>query len=68
MYLHFTTGKKLALECLLGLQNILAYHLMTYEAIFEVVVIFKTQLDEAGNYVPNNFVVTGWAKYMVPKR
>lgn len=32
------------------------------------VVIFKTQLDEAGNYIPNNFVVTGWAKYIVPKR
>jgi len=32
------------------------------------VVIFKTQLDEAGNYVPNNFVVTGWAKYIVSKR
>lgn len=32
------------------------------------VVIFKTQLDEAGNYVPNNFVVTGWAKYIIPKR
>lgn len=32
------------------------------------VVIFKTQLDEAGNYVPSNFVVTGWAKYIVPKR
>lgn len=33
-----------------------------------VVVTFKTQLDEAGNYAPNNFVVTGWAKYIVPKR
>lgn len=32
------------------------------------VVIFKTQLDEAGNYVPNNFVATGWAKYIIPKR
>lgn len=31
------------------------------------VVIFKTQLDEAGKYVPNNFVVTGWAKYILPK-
>ncbi|MBW2354809.1 MAG: hypothetical protein JRF51_16510 [Deltaproteobacteria bacterium] len=31
------------------------------------VVIFKMQLDEAGNYAPNNFVVTGWAKYIVPK-
>ena len=26
------------------------------------VVIFKTQIDEAGNCIPNNFVVTGWAK------
>ena len=33
-----------------------------------VVVIFKTQLDKTGNYVANNFVVTGWAKYIVPKR
>jgi hypothetical protein len=33
-----------------------------------VVVIFKTQLDDAGNYVQNNFVVTGWANYIVPKR
>lgn len=32
------------------------------------VVTFKTQLDVAGNYVPNHFVVTGWAKYIVPKR
>jgi hypothetical protein len=32
------------------------------------IVIFKTQLDEAGHYIPNNFVVTGWAKYIVPKR
>jgi hypothetical protein len=30
-------------------------------------VIFKTQPDEAGNYVPNNFVVTGWPNYIVPK-
>lgn len=33
-----------------------------------VIVIFKTNLDERGNYIPNNFVVTGWAKYIVPKR
>lgn len=33
-----------------------------------VVVIFKTQLDEAGSYVPNNFVVTGWATYIMAKR
>lgn len=32
------------------------------------IVIFKTQLDETGHYIPNNFVVTGWAKYIVPKR
>ena len=32
------------------------------------VVIFKSQLDDTGNSVPNNFVVTGWAKYIVPKR
>jgi len=31
-------------------------------------VVFKTQLDETGNYVPNNFVVTGWPKHIVPKR
>ena len=31
------------------------------------IVIFKTQLDKAGNYVPNNFVVTGWAKYIMTK-
>lgn len=31
------------------------------------VVIFKTHLDEGGNYLPNNFVVTGWAKYIIPK-
>lgn len=33
-----------------------------------VKVVFKTQLDEAGNYVPNNFVVTGWATYLFSKR
>jgi hypothetical protein len=32
------------------------------------VVIFKTQPDDAGNYITNNFVITGWAKYIVPKR
>ncbi|MGH7452269.1 MAG: hypothetical protein ACRENG_13060, partial [bacterium] len=31
-------------------------------------VIFKTQPDETGHYVPNNFVVTGWPKYIIPKR
>lgn len=33
-----------------------------------VIVVFRTQLDEMGHYVANNFVVTGWAKYIVPKR
>ena len=33
-----------------------------------VIVIFKTNLDEHGDYVSNNFVVTGWAKYIRPKR
>jgi len=28
------------------------------------VVIFKAQVDENRNYVPNNFVTTGWAKYI----
>lgn len=32
-----------------------------------VVVVFKTHLDEQSQYVPNNFVVTGWAKYIRPK-
>jgi hypothetical protein len=32
------------------------------------IVMFKTKLDDAGNYVLNNFVITGWAKYIVPKR
>ncbi len=31
------------------------------------VVIFKIRLDDTGNYVSNNFVVTGWAKYIMPK-
>ncbi len=33
-----------------------------------VKVVFKTQVDENGSYVPNNFVVTGWATYIIPKR
>ena len=33
-----------------------------------VVVVFKTRLNEQGNYVPNNFVLTGWAKYIHSKR
>jgi len=31
------------------------------------IVIFKTSPDEHGRYVPNNFVVTAWAKYIQPK-
>ena len=33
-----------------------------------VIVIFKMYIDEHGKYAPNNFVVTGWAKYIQPKR
>lgn len=29
-----------------------------------VIVIFKMHLDESGQYVPNNVVATGWAKYI----
>lgn len=32
------------------------------------IVVFKTQLTETGSYVSNNFVVTGWPKFIVPKR
>jgi len=32
-----------------------------------LLVIFKSQLDEKGMYVPNNFVLTGWAKYIQHK-
>jgi hypothetical protein len=32
------------------------------------VVIFQTQLDAQGQYVPNNFVVTGWATYIWSQR
>ncbi len=32
-----------------------------------VIVIFKTTIDERGNYISNNFVVTGWAKYIISK-
>ena len=32
------------------------------------IVVFKTQLTETGSYVSNNFVVTGWTKFIVPKR
>jgi hypothetical protein len=33
-----------------------------------VIVIFKMGLDAHGNYTPNNFIVTGWAKFIQPKR
>jgi hypothetical protein len=33
-----------------------------------VVVIFQTRLDTQGQYVPNNFVVTGWATYIWSQR
>jgi hypothetical protein len=33
-----------------------------------VIVAFRTRLDEHGNYLSNNFVVTGWAQYIYPKR
>ncbi len=33
-----------------------------------LIAIFKMQLDQQGNYVPNNFVVTGWANYFRPER
>jgi len=33
-----------------------------------VIVIFKMRINEGGEYVPNNFVVTGWANYIHPKR
>lgn len=33
-----------------------------------LIVVFRTRLDEHGEYVPNNFVVTGWANYIRPKR
>ncbi len=45
-----------------------------FEALFPdnnhlvVIVIFKTTLDEQGQYQPNNFVVTGWASYMYSQR
>jgi hypothetical protein len=31
-------------------------------------VIFQTQLDAQGQYVPSNFVVTGWATYIWSQR
>ncbi len=32
------------------------------------IVVCKTRLDEDGNYAANNFVVTGWATYIIAKR
>ena len=32
------------------------------------IVLFKTQIDEHGAFISNNFVVTGWAKYIRAKR
>lgn len=29
-----------------------------------MIVIFRTQLNDDGDYVQNNFVVTGWANYI----
>ena len=33
-----------------------------------LIVVFQTRLDEHGQYLPNNFVVTGWANYIRPQR
>jgi len=33
-----------------------------------VIVVFRMRPDESGKYVPNNFVVTGWAKDIRSKR
>lgn len=33
-----------------------------------VKVVFRTRVDESGNYTANNFVVTGWPKYILSKR
>lgn len=32
-----------------------------------LIVVFKTKLDDNGKYFPDNFVLTGWAKYIRPK-
>ncbi len=29
-----------------------------------MIVVFKKQLDDKGEYITNNFVVTGWANYL----
>jgi hypothetical protein len=33
-----------------------------------IIVVFQTKIDEHGQYVPNNFVVTGWANYIRSQR
>jgi len=33
-----------------------------------MIVIFRTKLNDAGDYEPNNFVVTGWANYIWSQR
>jgi hypothetical protein len=33
-----------------------------------LIVVFHTGLNEQGQYVPNNFVVTGWATYIWSQR
>jgi hypothetical protein len=33
-----------------------------------LIVVFHTRLDEQGQYIPNNFVVTGWANYIWSQR
>jgi hypothetical protein len=33
-----------------------------------LIVVFHTRLNEQGQYVPNNFVVTGWANYIWSQR
>jgi hypothetical protein len=39
-----------------------------YYKRFDELLPDNNHLDEHGQYVPNNFVVTGWAKYIRPKR
>lgn len=33
-----------------------------------VVVVFKSSIDDRGKVAANNFVVTGWAKFILSKR
>jgi len=44
------------------------YELLPDNNHLVVIVVFRTQIDESGNCVSNNFVVTGWAKNIIPKR